>query len=192
MLHAAELREPLVERAIEGADGRAIAVAGTRWGDVEGDDVIDRDAGVAPFEEQQVLHHQAGADQQRERDGDLADHETIAEGSPAAGGPRVSFPQRRGQGLQLQPEERGEPADQTDENRRGGRECQHARVDVNRRRTWKIVRGEHDEHAHDPDREQQAERSSREGQDQRLARQLARDVCPVRPERQPDGDFPPP
>ena len=41
------------------------------------------------------------------------------------------------------------------------RERQHAAVDLNRRGARQAVAGEHDEHAHDPDRQQQPERAAR-------------------------------
>ena len=78
--------------------------------------MVGRDAGVAALEQQQVLHHQPGADEQREGDGDLGDDQAVAERrAAAAAGARVPFAQRRGQRLQPQAQQRRQAADQADQ-----------------------------------------------------------------------------
>jgi hypothetical protein len=62
------------------------------WRQIESDNALDLDAGVARLEEQEILHQQAAADQQRERQRDLRNHQAVAHlPSRAAPGPHVSL-----------------------------------------------------------------------------------------------------
>ena len=114
---ARRVRQARVQLTIERDRLLGRLVARTRRRDVERDDAIGADAGIAVLEEDEILHEQPGTDEQRKRQRDLRDDQTIAEAPPAtARRPRVPFAHRRRELGHPQHRERPDAAEETDGN----------------------------------------------------------------------------
>ena len=168
---------------------RLVAVARDR--DVEGHDPAGLDAGVSLLEQHQVLQQQSCPDQQRERQRDLGDDDSVAERRATACRARIGFANRRRERADSQPHHRPQSAEHADEGGDASGEGEHAAVDVHGVGSREQVGGEHEEDPDDPRREQQPQRAAREREDEGLARELTRDVAIARAKREANGQLAP-
>ena len=147
-------------------------------------------AGVAALQQDEVLHHQAGADEQHEGEGDLRDHQAVAERCRRRWWCADRLRARPMRARAPQPDERPEAAHDADRHRHGGGERQDASVDLNRRRARQLSAGQRDEGPHGPAGPAGGPARRRPPRARALARAAARGPL-AGAQREPDGQLAP-
>ena len=147
----------------------------------------DAAGGVAGRDGADALHaaeREAGADEQRDGEGDLRDDERLAQPRRPAGGSARGVTQRLGEIRPAGLEKRRDREADGDGDRRGQREGQHARIrgepcDADAVGGLRDGAGRHHDARHEPE----AGASARERQQHAFGQQLARDSAVARAER---------
>ncbi len=169
--------------------GGAVARRGQR--DLEGRRSFQRKSGIDALEGRHGAEHQAGADEQDERERDLGDDEQIAQPS-AVRRPRAAAVHGAGQRRRVGPGggDRGaESEEDAGRDRDGEREDQDAAVDRDRCRLGEAQRKNPDEQVEAPRRERHSQQSSRAREQDALGQQLTEDASAGGAEGDAQGDL---
>ena len=166
--------EAIEDLAVEGRPQSGRRVAGARDGDLERHDARRVPAGVDRLQGEEAPRHQAGADQQDDRDRDLGGDEDVAQAAALAPGPgAASFVERvlepDGGGLERGRESEEDARDERDGE--GGEE--DARVQAHLGQARDAFRGERHEDLQRPRPERRAGHAAGHREDERLREELA-------------------
>ena len=142
------------------------------------------------LQQHEILHEQARADEQCEREGNLTRHQAVSYASAgAAARPQIAFANHRRQLARAQQQKRPESAEDTDGERDDGGKEQHAPVDRDGRRARELSPGQDEERSEYPLRHRETEDAAGQREQHALGGQLAREIALPRAEREPNRQF---